>query len=1177
MPPSVNDIARFRGPKAQTKPVLNAVPKNIVATARVNQASFTFPLVAITVDNTVGWSNIKVGYLFMIGTSPGSGDIMHGIVRAAPTSTVLYIDAKDLGDPGFPNNIIQPIANDYYVSIIKFRPPWGLLSSIRGGVFYKRWDVNYTNQLNRPDPICRFGGWRQAFIDDSTGTAILSFDCGDSFMWGGLAKAGQLWNVDGGTIIVNSATDEAIMVEFEPGFYEIECRVTDAVGKQHTGYRYVWVNTNTPDDEFSPFSYRHVVRISTDAQDLSGRKMTYEVDGDVTDELFPGQGFFFKEYPRFQVESGAWEELDDPEGYPFTYCGYRVDSGYKVSKNLKTTTINTEGPGVRAADIVSATQQIVESQVQNTWAQCSPILSNPVGAVWYSVYWHAPYLINGHDFLFDPYLLQLRKRSFQFASTQVGSQLQGIAEMFLGFVGWKSNGSMKMVRNPNYFTNAERNDLDTQWTWEPGDIKGQLEAMRSFKMQTGQVYGSAFSFDGSESVPYASLSPGYSKAQGGNTSSPTAFIVTKTQGQAKVNDYTGHQFALENRKDSDYSLEVMKNLDVVEPIDCDVWSILNVSAEYDPEGEGWLNKRSIVTRVTRSWSVGPQVEKTISIELQFETFGLPGITVPVDRGAGNTGGTNKWNPSITDPYEPKAPDIVGWEFDLVYAWNEYGQLARTESFTREEVQWERVTGYQGVMRDACLDPSSPFFDDEDDNLRGWFVTTEGTTIRIYYVQDLFALSLAFELEKTLTAGTGFNGKVRIATSNEPIDLAVVAWKDRTGVKFSRITTSAHNWSNAATVGSVVSDPDHDNDELGLSIKGETQAIIAPDGSINPGDGKYDYFLFAATTASGGFSQVPNAPSGERAILGCVQLQDDNNAVLGYEGPGSTPPTDPLSIVTFDAFGYTHYDIGLFNVGTVGPFPPAIYSAVNQFGNTGVGVTILFEGEYTFQEMEFLVGIEGSFGGSDFGPYQYYINVIGIKGYGTPNATVVGRKTFPAESPYYDPVNFKTEITNSDLMFGDTIDALYLNATISKPGLAPGIWYLYLDNIDITAQYVSRSSTRLTRKATMSGSWSDVTPADDVAPVTPYGIGMYGSKYSMIATTDNGYAKLYYSSSGGGGWITKGKTKAIGVKRADELCVFFGYNELSVSNDNGSTRYSRLGDWPYKMGKVGTIRGMMGLF
>lgn len=1180
MEPNVNDIARFRGPKALTKPVLNVVPKIVLATARVNQSSFSYPVFSLIVDDTSGWSNLRFGQMFTVGTAPGLDDIMTGVIRGW-NPTVLQIDAKDAGDAGYPIDIAAALQNDQYITIYKFRPPWGLLSSIRGGVFYKQWSLQYTDQLFNPPPVTKFGGWRQAFIDDNTGTALVEFDASGSFAWGNATIATRAWDLDGGTVVSGSLSSASVLAEFSPGFYEIKHATIDSKGKVHQGYRYLWVNTNTPDEEWSPFSYRHVVRITSDTQDWNGRKMSFEVDGDVTDELFPGQGVFFKEYPRFQVESGDWEELEEPDDYPLTYVGYRINAGYKTNKNLSSTSIETEGPGHYAGHVPSATQQIVETQYPTNWAQCSPILSDPVGATWYTTYWHAPYIINGHDFDFDPYLRQLRKRSFQFNSTQIGPQLSGIQEMMLGLIGWKSDGTLKMVRNPMYFTNAERNDMDTWWEFLPKDIMSQLEISSTFIVPTGQVYGTAFSFDGNESTPFASLAPGYSRSQGVNTSNPTAFIVPSSQGQLKVNQLTGHHYAMENRETPDFSFQTMKGIDVVEPINIDNWCILNVGAEYDPEGYGWVNKRLIPTKVTRNWSLDPEPYKQITTEWQVESFGLPGITVPIDRGGANNWWQNGWNPSTLDPYEPKSPDL-GFEIDLVYAWNDDGKLGRTESFTREETAWERVTGFQGFMRDACLDMTSPFWTDPDDNLRGWFVTDSGpgdnSTIRVYYVQDLFALSIAFLLEETFTTGVGYNGKVRIASTNENDDLAVLAWKDRTGVKFSRITTSGHNWSAAATVGSIVSDPDHDDDELGLSVKGETQVIIAPDGSIDSGDGQYNYFLFQATTASGAFNAVPNAPSGERAVLGTAQLQDDSTCVLGYEGPGTSPPTDPLSIVTFDGSGYTHYDTLTFPVGAVGPFPPAVYQPVNQFGNGAVSSIILLEGEYLFQKLEFLIDTEGQFDGSDFGPYQYSIGVFFYKGYGTANETVVATRTFTDESPYYDQTKFKSVIEAAEMGYNGLIDAIQISAVVSKPQLTSGIWYFFMDNIDITAQFVQRDSTWLTRSVSLpTGIWSDISPSIPVAPKTPYGVGISGNKYNLIGFDENGFSSLFYSGLSGSSWSNKKKTKAIGSKRGDDVSVFFGYNLLTISEDDGTTQYSRIGDWPVKIGKVGTIRGMVGTF
>ncbi|MGK3946752.1 hypothetical protein ABK046_51365, partial [Streptomyces caeruleatus] len=67
------------------------MPETSVATARVNQAAFSYPLAQLTVDSTSGWSGVKAGMKVYIGTSAGARDIGVYRVRQTPGSTTLYI------------------------------------------------------------------------------------------------------------------------------------------------------------------------------------------------------------------------------------------------------------------------------------------------------------------------------------------------------------------------------------------------------------------------------------------------------------------------------------------------------------------------------------------------------------------------------------------------------------------------------------------------------------------------------------------------------------------------------------------------------------------------------------------------------------------------------------------------------------------------------------------------------------------------------------------------------------------------------------------------------------------------------------------------------------------------------------------------------------------------------
>ncbi len=684
---SVPDQALMRS-RSQTphtvRAILDAVPLVPVATAQVNQTTYLYPLAQLTVDNvSADWlTKVVPGMGFAIGTSPGGTDVTWGVVRQVPTATIFKLDGKSFGDPGYARNIITPIADNYYVTVYKHRPPWGLLSSIRNGIFYKNFDVTFSGQTLSPDPIVRLGKHRRDFVNSITGLATFAFTA-DVYAWNKTTSS-YLWNVDGGTITVGSVSTQSITVTFPPGFYVVTCTVTDSKGKTRTAYRYVWADSNDKSSANAPFSYRHIIKLGSDRQDANGRSLSFDIYGDLdTNEIYPGQAFLLSVDHKF-----AGVSLSDQTNLVTSFMGYVPSKTLKLNRKTKVTSIPIESPITAAKGVPSAVQLLTEVLAPKNWTECGTVLSNPVGAAYYCTNYHAPFLLNAHDLQFDPYLLGLRFKGHEFTSRDIQSQLGGVAERFRGNIGCRSDGTIRMVRNPMYLTNAERNALPVQWQWNPTDFTNDYERDVIWRLEVGSVYGYAFSHNGApESVPYASLAPGRTQAQGVGQEQMTPFIVKSADGQTEVNRITGHHFPFVNASTKALGFDANRNLDVAEPCDLDRWHRTELFARYDPEGVGFSD-RAIATGVNRKWSDGGSLRMTPTIEFQVESFGQPGITMPVDRGGANNWPQSNQNPTQVDPYEPAMPEL-GLDLPVVLAGNSNGALGRSQSIDEATVQWER--------------------------------------------------------------------------------------------------------------------------------------------------------------------------------------------------------------------------------------------------------------------------------------------------------------------------------------------------------------------------------------------------------------------------------------------------------------------------------------------------------
>lgn len=1187
--PSSNDITRLRGHRHSTSVIINAVPLIPLATARVNQAAFTYPIGELTVDNTsADWlTKVKVGHLVAIGTTSGGHDITWGVVRKAPMSTKLYIDGKSRGDPGYARNILKELANDAYITVYKFRPAWGLLSSIRQGKFYKNFDLAYTNQGAKPDPLIRMGRWLQGFIDADTETASFELTA-EGVAWGTATIASYSWYVDGLTVTAGDTDEASLTLEGEAGFYEVTCTVTDSSGKSRTGYRYIWINDPDPTSAYAPFSYRHACRIVSDDQDVIGRSVRFEVDGNfAADELFPGQAFMLTETPRYNGQA-----LDNPDLVAHTYIGYAADKSLESSYKTRTLAITTRGPLALASEITTVTQQMVEKSAPKNWTECTKVLSNPVGAVWYVAAHHAPYLIDGHDFQFTAEFLSLRRKSFVFQSSDISGQIHDVAEMILGAIGCRGDGTLRMVRNPMYASNTARNAMDTKWTWQPGDIEGAVEYPFSYRMAVGQVLGYAFSYNGgAEPKAYASAAPGSVKSQAGDVQSMTPFIVTTSGGQSHVNTLTGHHFALVNNPTPTFTIRADRNLDICEPIDMDEWHLISIASSYDAEGLGWgvnldYAGRAIPVRVTRAWSNSGQTIKRISIQFQPETFGQPGITVPITRGGGNNA-AGGWIEN--DPYQPETPDLdLPPSLNLMLAINDEGRLARSTNFLSKNVLWTRLTGFLGNARDITLDYFSPYFTSSG-ALGAWLITDDVNTLRIYYCPDAQADVLTWTLQKTLTADTTYAGKCRIISSRDEEDFAFAAWKDQTGVFFSRTTNGGASWSDAAVIGSTVTDTTRDTDDLGAAIYDEQQVIIAPDGTTGS-DGQINYYLYQASTKSGSFAKVANHPTDFRAILGSLHLASVTYCYVAVEKLDPPTPPTPVAPVTFDTGGYPHYTIYQFgsvdtggNPGNAALKTRNLASGSNK--NESFYVEVDLKGNYILDTVSFDQAFATT--GSLYSVAMRY-KVTALDAYDTIIGAYEGVRCESASGVINGcglsglPGYMTLTVTAAQLGVNVPVRKIWVETLITWTNTPlSGFLDVYLDNIDITGDLVEEDTERRLYIVTpATGTWiQNITPAGGEIPQTAYGMaGSYASpdNISMIGIDADGYSYLMDSSTLGVSWQRLHTAPERGVKRSGDTVILFGGGVLELSADKGSSHYSRLGNWSSAVGstEIKTITGVL---
>lgn len=149
-----------------------------VFAARVNQASFTYPLTSLTFDTvtTGAYTDIEEGMLVLIGSTAGTDDL--GRVRARKTlagtvasSTVLYIQRSSQGTG---DGELNP-ADNAYITVLNLRKPWSIAPYIDDdGVTYIDTDKTFTNDRSYP-PVANGDPDVLMVVRDGSTSVSLSF------------------------------------------------------------------------------------------------------------------------------------------------------------------------------------------------------------------------------------------------------------------------------------------------------------------------------------------------------------------------------------------------------------------------------------------------------------------------------------------------------------------------------------------------------------------------------------------------------------------------------------------------------------------------------------------------------------------------------------------------------------------------------------------------------------------------------------------------------------------------------------------------------------------------------------------------------------------------------------------------------------------------------------------
>lgn len=848
---SGTDTARLRAYQYIDNLMLFVTPLETVVSGTITAISNKYPTVALTVSWAGSTSAVAVGQYFRIYN--GSTIVSNGIIRKAVSGSNCYISETPLGAFGFATNIESAITTGMTIVIYSHHAMFSLNSRISNKVFYKYWDVPYTNQNEIEAPVANTGEWQGKRLAQGETTARfilprdgnnISWRLGNEFLAGGSYE----WELPTGVSFVTGydGSEDVIEVDAEAGSHLIKLTVFNA-GQSHTAYCWVFVSDGT-----SGLDLNEVYGIEPPQDNhslaLKGRDVSFTLYGENLDSvLYVGAGVLLKENAVYDGES-----LTEGVGID-SFVGYITELNLEHDGNIGKATFKVVSPMILAQQIIQPSQRLSLVNEAASWNQMESVLANVRGFVYYLIKWTLPALMDMHD-LDVPYAYESHvRRVLEVNNRSLQANLQTVADYISGNIGSASHGATVIRRFPQYMSNSERNAIANITTFLDTDIRAPLTYFKRFYNPTGEVRGGAF-IDGGTGKPKAAYGA-RRWGQGAGSSEMTNFVVTPTQGEAEIKARVGHYMAEQNAAIPEMGVDMLRNQDVIDPVYL-CWYNLTVSSDYDPLGVGLSAVRFFATEVAREWSLeNGDLRKRIRLIGQRETFGQAGEILPI----ANANGLSQGGYSIGSPVI-FAPNVSSGMFGgaqramLAIALNEEGQCAITFNYQSPEPSWAFLnSGTDDLpIHDFDFDFGSAFFASGQNPAAAlglYAVTADAGDATVWYFPDILRSNLAQELETyNLPDGTITNA-ARIKCSETYPDLVIAVFKDGTGTRYGRSTDGGSTWGSLSRVGNAITDiSDNDNAPIGLAVFGQYQFVSAPNSSA-------EYGVYRATTAAGSFTKM----------------------------------------------------------------------------------------------------------------------------------------------------------------------------------------------------------------------------------------------------------------------------------------------------------------------------------
>lgn len=638
--PSTSERNLLNTHPQQTKLYLSVYKPSVALMCQVN-GSYSAANQSLSYDNVTSGSYTNISdYLYqvaLIGSTPGDDDYGRTWVRSATNTTLRFVESDHIN---WQDNL--------YITVLKYTEIIPVFPRIiqnpaneEDVIFYKVWDIAYTNQNSILGTFICMGSNYAGFLTTGS-TQVYWSASGTSNLLG--ESLTYSWEFEGATPSSSSSHTPGNVVYTTPGHYRTTLSVTSTSGRVDTSVRYVSIYDRPGAGPNTPVMNWELTELggSRDGVGYTGRikvRDTFDTDTFIDGALV----VIFKEDWYGDTKQSISKNAAGRENIQFV--GYI--NGGSIQFNYLDGYVEFEviSP-TNLMEITECFSVSVESKaVPTVWYELKDM--DVRRAVYHYLAWHSSVLL-----CCDFEARNLNDRNIQYFDADRTSLYDAVNSVVNGALRGRimsdSLGKLWAERDISVIDSAA-STLSVAGTLTKADWIDQphIEERLLPDVSFIELGGIAYNPTTGQSTPLLASAPGSAPGYRGKVERSQGFAL---QDQDELNTLVGNMYASLNSRYPTVDLKLRGNFPNFDIAPQEL-VLLHVAQRDTPRGITWVNKAFAIRGVNWNWSSSTQVLLT-SLNLTEVVQGFAGasIVIPVEPPDGDNGSVRQ--PPVTVPPIP---------------------------------------------------------------------------------------------------------------------------------------------------------------------------------------------------------------------------------------------------------------------------------------------------------------------------------------------------------------------------------------------------------------------------------------------------------------------------------------------------------------------------------------------